>query len=368
MSRRSSVKITSVGVQLVEPGLTYTVAQRLTLKLANVVVRIQTDEGVEGVAGITTYSSSRAVAEAVAEIRGLLVGEDPLFRELIWQRLYDASTLIIPPQAIAALDCALWDLAGRAAGLPVFRLLGAYRDSVMACANARTYATLAIFQAELDKCLGMGFRAVKLHVWGELSRDIELCRAIRKQAGPSVALMVDASGSYDIHEALRLGRVLEQLGYEWLEMPIRDNDVEGYELLSAKLDIPVTSGEGLVHGFHDSTNYIRRRGWSILRIDAGISGGITAAKKTAALAEAHGMRCEIHSYGYVLHQVANLHVVGSIRNCRYFEVPMPIGGYNHCMIDTIDSNENGVVPLPTKPGLGLDIDWERMDAATVARF
>lgn len=362
------MKITDVRVQLVEPGLSYTVAQRLNLNLANVVVRIRTDEGIEGVAGITTYAGSRAVAEAVAEIRGLLIGEDPLFRELVWQRLYDAATLIIPPHAIAVLDCALWDLAGRAAGLPIYRLLGAYRDNVLACANTRTYPTLAMFQSEIEKCLAMGFRAVKLHVWGDLKRDIELCRAIRKQAGPSVALMADAAGTYDLYDALRLGRVLEQLDYEWFEMPIRDNDIEGYETLSAKLDIPVTSGEGLVHGFQDSTNYIRGRGWSILRIDAGISGGITAAKKTAALAEAYGIQCAIHSYGYVLHQAANLHVVGSIRNCRYFELPTPIGGYNHCMIDTIDADSHGVVHLPAKPGLGVDIDWEQMDAATVARY
>ena len=165
-----------------------------------------------------------------------------------------------------------------------------------------------------------------------------------------------------------MGRKLEELGYEWFEMPIRDQFIQGYEILAATLDIPVTSGEVNTYTFQESGNYIVRRAWDILRVDAGISGGITGTRKTAALAEAFGMRCEIHSFGYALAQVANLQVMCAVKNCRYFEYPMPLNGYDQGMLDCLTLNADGEVEVPQKPGLGLEVDWERMEAMTTARY
>src|SRR5438445_11331237 len=102
----------------------------------------------------------------------------------------------------------------------------------------------------------------------------------------------------------------------------------------------------------------------MVRIDAVISGGITATKKTAALAEALGVRCEIHSFGYTLAQAANLQVMGAVSNCKYFEFPMPMGGYGAGMVDEIELRTAGLVSVPSKPGLGVGVDWERRDAMT----
>src|SRR5207237_959651 len=214
-----------------------------------------------------------------------------LYRERIWQRLDEVSILVVPSHSLALIDCALWDLGGKAAGLPVYKLLGAQRDSLPAYVSSLTYKTLADFQHEAEDWLERGFRAIKLHVWGDADRDIELCRAIRKQVGPGIALMVDAVGSYSLDDALRVGRKLEALG----------------------------------------------------------------------------RRCEIHSFGYTLTQAANLQVMGAVANCKYFEFPMPVGGYGAGMVDEIDLQPDGTVLVPTKPGLGVDVDWEKMDAMTVAR-
>lgn len=362
------MKITGISVQLVEPGLKMTFADRLLTNICNVVVRVQTDEGIEGVAGSTTYLGAQAVASAVAELRPLLVGEDPLYRERIWQRLMEVSIIVFPPHAIAVLDCALWDLAGKAAGLPVYKLLGAQRDALPAYASSQTYESLAAFQSEVGMMLERGFRAIKLHCWGDPDRDIELFTAVREQVGSKVALMVDAVGSYSLPDAMRVGRALERLNFEWFEMPVRDQSIHAYQVLADALDIPVTSGEVHTYGFQEAGNYIRSRAWDIVRIDAGISGGITATKKAAALAEAFGLRCEIHSFGYTLAQAANLQVMGSVSNCRYFEYPMPFGAYGAGMRDEIDLEADGTVRVPAKPGLGVEVDWERMDALTVARF
>src|SRR5947208_58110 len=213
------MRIAEISVQVVEPGVQTVIAERLILNLGNVVVRIRTEDGLEGVAGSTTYLGARAVASAVAELRPLLIGEDPLYRERIWQRLMEVSTIVFPPHAIAVLDCALWDLAGRAARLPVYKLLGAQRDDVLAYASTLTYESVPAFQKEVEIALEKGFKAVKLHVWGDAERDIELCTAIRAQVGPGVALMIDAVGSYDLSSAMRVGRVIQDLGFEWFEMP-----------------------------------------------------------------------------------------------------------------------------------------------------
>ncbi len=361
------MKITDISVQVIDAGKTMIFADRLIMNLANVVVRVKTDEGLEGVAGASTYLGATGVAAAVAEMKPLLIGEDPLYREKIWQRLNEVSILMVPPHSIAVLDCALWDLAGRAAGLPVYKLLGAQRDRVTAYASSLTYSTLADFQREIDAYLKSGFRAVKLHVWGDPDRDIELCTAIRKQVGPAIPLMVDAVGSYSLNDALRVGRKLEELGFEWFEMPLRDSHIAAYKTLADALDIAVTSGED-TRTYQEAANYLTTGAWDILRIDALISGGITATKKAASLAEALGLRCEIHSFGYTLNQAANLQVIGSIANSRYFECPMPLGEYGAGMLDVINLEPDGTVCVPNKPGLGVEVDWEKMDALTVARF
>src|SRR5436189_196186 len=303
------MKITDISVQVIDAGKTMIFADRLIMNLANVVVRVKTDEGLEGVAGASTYLGATGVAAAVAEMKPLLIGEDPLYRERIWQRLNEVSILMVPPHSIAVLDCALWDLAGRAAGLPVYKLLGAQRDRVTAYASSLTYSTLADFQREI-----------------------------------------------------------EELGYEWFEMPLRDSHIDAYKTLADALDIAVTSGEVHTRTYQEAANYLTSGAWDIVRIDALISGGITATKKTASLAEALGLRCEIHSFGYTLNQAANLQVIGSVANSRYFECPMPLGEYGAGMLDVINLEPDGTVCVPGKPGLGVEVDWVKMDAMTVARF
>src|SRR3989440_7826940 len=302
------MKITGLSVQVVDAGVTMVFAARLIMNLANVIVRVQTDDGIEGVAGSSTYLGARAVAAALAELRPLLIGEDPLYRERIWQRLNEVSILMVPPHSLALVDCALWDLAGRAAGLPVYKLLGAQRDELPAYASSLTYATHADFQREVEAWLEHGFRAIKLHVWGDPDRDIELCTAVRAQVGPGIALMVDAAGSYSLVDAIGVGRRPDGLGYESVGMPRRDQHIQAYKAPADALDIAVPSGEVHTRAFQEAANYLTCGAWDMVRIDAVISGGITATKKTAALAEGLGVRCEIHSFRYTLTQAANLQV------------------------------------------------------------
>src|SRR2546430_17519135 len=151
-------------------------------------------------------------------------------------------------------------------------------------------------------------------------------------------------------------------------MPLRDSHIAAYKTLADALDIAVASGEVHTRTFQEAANYLRRGAWDIVRIDAAISGGITATKKAASLAEGLGLRCEIHSFGHTLAQAANLQVMGAVANCKYFEFPMPIGGYGAGMRDQIDLEPDGAVFVPPKTGLGGEGDWERMDAVDAVRL
>lgn len=353
-------------VHVVDQGLSFELSGRLLLEPTNIIVRIGTTEGVEGVGSATANLNGRGIAQAIAELRPLLIGEDAQYRERIWQRLLAVSVAMVPPQALAAIDCALWDLAGKAADLPIHQLLGAQRDRVPCYASTLTYESIDEFLSVIDGCMTRGFRAIKLHGWGDATRDIELCGAVRDHVGSDIGLMLDAVGAYDLPSAMRVGRAIQDLGFEWFEMPIRDQSMFGYRQLAAALDIPITSGEVHTYAFQEAANYLMHGCWDFVRIDATLSGGITGAKKAASLAEGFGVQCELHSFGYTLSMAANLQVAGAIANCKYFEVPLPLDGYDVGMETIITIDDCGDAHVPQAPGLGVSVDWERMTPLIVA--
>lgn len=357
--------ITDIDVVVLESSDPVMMGDHLRIRPASIVVRISTDSGLEGIGAATANLAGGSVGRAVIEIRPLLLGQDPLSRERIWQRLLEASIVVLPPQVLAGVDCALWDLAGRHAEMPIYQLLGGYRDRLPCYVSTPVFDSVAEYLEVIDEYTRRGFKAVKLHPWGDPRRDVKLCSAVREHVGDTVALMLDAVGAYDIPAALRVGRVLEKLDFEWFEMPIRDQAIFGYQQLAAALDIAITSGE--VHGFsfQEAATYLMARAWDLVRVDASIAGGITGAKKAAALAEGFGVRCEIHSFGYPLSQAANLHVAGAIANCRYFEVPALKDGGDGAVPRGIEIDDLGEAHLPAGPGLGLDVDWPAIEASNV---
>jgi L-alanine-DL-glutamate epimerase-like enolase superfamily enzyme len=354
------MKITDLEVLAVDARQDVPLLSEISLRPIGVHVRVLTDEGVDGVGAATATLGGRAVAAAAHELRPAVVGKDPLQRERLWHDLLELALHVFPPQALAAIDCALWDLAGKVSGLPVSHLLGAYRDRVPCYGSTPTYPTVDGYLQAADTCIALGFRALKLHPWGRPAEDIQLCRAVREHVGPQVALMLDALGAYDLPSAVRVGRALEELNFEWFEMPIRDQGLLAYQRLAETLDIPITSGEVHTYSFFEAANYVATGGWDFARIDASISGGITGAKKAAALCEGLGVRCELHSFGYPLTMAANLQVAAAVANCTYFEVPLPLGALDIGMTDKIYIDEHGDAHVPARPGLGLRVDWDEM--------
>lgn len=333
------------------------------------VFEIQTDEGITGHATSWLPASPTEIAEqAVHFFRDLLIGSDAFDRERLWQEMMALARYMIMPKAASLIDIALWDIAGKAAGLPIYKLLGAYRHSAPAYATTETQPSVQGYVDLALDCRARGLRGVKIHAAAVPEVDIEVCRAVREAVGPDYTLMLDATSAYDWQGALAVGRELERLGFHWYEDPIRDDDVAGFAELTRALDIPVLMGESSNRGPWTFAHYLAQGAGDAVRAVGDVMGGITGLRKVGALAEAHNRRMEPHSYGSTLVQAAHLHYLLSVRNAEYFEMPVPKGPLDFGMRDVIEADSEGMVHGPTKPGLGYEIDWDVIDRETVAEF
>jgi L-alanine-DL-glutamate epimerase-like enolase superfamily enzyme len=342
--------------------------------------RIVTDEGAEGYYfGGQGHGDQDGLAPATRayianRIKPMLVGEDPFDREKFWQWLYASKT---PENVMSVVDMALWDLAGRVAGLPVSKLLGGCRDRVKAYAS--TYPNMGPpenYAEHARACQRQGYRAYKIHPYyywdpaankavpgrpSHVEWDLAACRAVRDAVGDDMVLMYDPWGTYHVYEdALRVGRELEKLNFYWYEHPMPEHRVEPYIRLARELSIPICSPEILEGSVFTRADWIRQGASDISRIDV-LRGGITGAKKTTAVCEAYGVRCEIHMSG-----IGNLHILGSTSEdtCEYYERGLLAPGVDYdaalpylaAAPDPLD--RDGYVAVPRGPGLGYDIVWD----------
>jgi L-alanine-DL-glutamate epimerase-like enolase superfamily enzyme len=321
-------------------------------------VRILTDEGIEGhyiVWSEVATARPNALAEVLRQFKPHLLGEDPLARERHWQKL---SSLWYGQKgpALAAVDIALWDIAGKAASLPIYRLLGGYRNSVRAYASGNVPNEVEEVVRIGTELKQLGFTALKLH-----PISIQLCQHLRAAVGDEVDLIYDAVFSHTRQEAVKVGRRLEELDFLWYEAPLPPDDIDGYLHLSQRLDIPLT-----VELMHKSqyAEYLRRGAVTYLRTLSGIQGGITEMLKAAHLCESFGMNWEPHAYGGTMYQAATLHAILAVKNCAFFELPIhhgSVGCWDVGTIDVIRIDNKGWVQGPEKPGLGIDLDWDQVE-------
>lgn len=338
-------------------------------QLVLTVVRILTDEGVEGNCVTWLADAGTEIADCIDNyLRPFVVGEELWNRERIWYSMMALTGFTASNKAISAVDIALWDAAAKAAGLPLYKLLGAYRDRIPAYASTITYATTQEYVDLAVDCQKQGFTAFKLHGHGTPHEDVEICEAVRAAVGPSMKLMLDPVNTYAYDDALWVGRALERLGFIWYEAPIRDEDIAGLKALSDALDIAVLGCETKNRGIWEHAPYISAGALDMYRCVGDGIGGVTALRKLGALCETHNRKLEPHSYGSTLVQAAHLHYMLSIRNCDYFEMPVPIGLLDYGMKSGITLEPDGTVVAPEAPGLGYEIDWDAMDAATVKTY
>jgi len=330
------------------------------------IVTVHTDEGVEGHAFL---GSSRQGADAYAGpliefVKPFLVGQNPLDSGAIWERMWKMNRSV-STNAIGAVDVALWDIAGKVAGLPIHRLLGTCRDRVSAYASSGWLPTPEAYGEEAQHFQSLGWPAYKIHPHGTAKPDIDICRAVRKAVGDDMVLMLDSMWSYGYADAVRVGRAIEELDFFWYEDPLVEEDMYNYIKLRSKLDIPIMSTEYAPGRLYGMAQWVQHMATDILRGDVAVTGGITPLIKIAHLAEAFKMKFEVHHGGNSLNNVANLHVTMAITNCDYYEVFPCSGANKYALVEDIEVDDQGLVYAPEKPGLGYEIDWELVEREKV---
>ena len=335
---------------------------------SDLVTRVFTDEGITGY-GYTNFGRIKSGPDTMKviidrELAPLVVGEDPHFTRRVRDRLYVATeyygTLGVANLAIAAIDQALWDIIGKAAGQPVGKLLGACRDRIAAYAMVGWYfgGGESEFVRQCLDAAEEGFKAVKLKVGRDsLAEDVRRIRRIRTELGEDFRVMVDANCAFDEAEALRRGRAYEQLGVYWFEEPVQPYLRDSQARLAAALDVPIAVGENYFtrHQFHD---VIQAGAADIIQPDNRRAGGVTEWMDIGAISEAAGLKLASHGGG-----PGNVNVLCAIPNAIYLETGS-LKSENTMLITQLKMID-GEVLLPATPGLGTEPREEYIQAHRV---
>jgi L-alanine-DL-glutamate epimerase-like enolase superfamily enzyme len=346
---------------------------------------VVTNGGIEG-----NYSVGRGDSAGLREYaKELLVGQNAIYGPSftsIWDptRRRHANT----PYA-ASIDYVLWDIVGKAVNLPVYKILGPYRDKVLAYASSQHLSTVEAFVEDVKRAKSEGYKGYKIHPpWVptssggaqmgapttkvpnqgllnlpgvDLDLDIEVAKAVRATGGPHMGMILDRVGAYTREQALKMGRVLDQLNYNGFEDPLPSVDLEGCVQLCRDIDTPVHMGE-LFSSMYEFPPFIRERGMDVLRFIGGYIGGITGGMKLAKTAEVFGMECVPHNWGDPFEHAVHFHMELAMPNNIWFEMMQPTGSsYRPYIVDKFRIDKDGFVPAPTKPGLGLELDRAAID-------
>ena len=360
------MKITDIQIEVVERELAPTGLEsdmgRFAGHVSQGVLRVLTDEGVEGNAFVGDFrrGGEPLFGPILETLKPELVGRDPAEREWLWGRLrLLRGRRGLPMAAWAPVDVALWDVAGKAAGKPIYHLLGARRHETEVYATyPPRHETPAGYVSEAEEVVSQGFRAYKIHPGVMETADVtEMVGRVRDAVGFDVRLMLDPNGGYGFRKALAIGRALDDFGFYWYEDPIPWHDYDAIAELSRRLDVPLCMSDQPELQFANGAHLARTGAARLIRGTAA-KLGITGLKKLCSLAEGFGLNCEIGTAGNALLQAANLHVIFSVQNCDFYEYWMPQSAHQFGLVENITLNERGAISAPTAPGLGYEIDWE----------
>ena len=335
-------------------------------RFAVIIVLVRTDEGLTGIGEASLAGHGRSVLGALDHFAELLVGRDPMRIEHIWSELVRGtfwSNGQVVMSAVAGIDIALWDLKGKALGVPVYELLGGpTRDRVRVYVHLRGTTPEQLVEDALARreagftALRFGMLGASLTEWNPsaaIRATVAGAEALRDALGDEVDLLLDAHTMLSPAEAALLGAALEPARPFFYEDPIRPLNPASLKLVRDKVNLPIATGEQLAHKW-EFQPLIEADLLDYLRIDLVHAGGITEAKKILAMAEAHGQRSALHHMSAPVNAAACLHVDAAIPNFGIQEWAELEPLYD--LFPNAPRASAGYVPLPTGPGLGLELD------------
>src|SRR5215211_6606863 len=260
-------------------------------------IKIHTDEGTMGVG----VGSTGGIAGATIEhLKPELIGEDPIDVERLWHKMWVPKLIGrrgLTTRAISGIDIALWDLRAKVAGMPLYKMLGGFRNRMPTYVTGGYYEDgkgLPELQREMQDSVEMGARAVKMKIGAvPIREDVERVKTVREAIGPDVKLLVDANCAYRYYEAIQIAKRMEEYDIFWFEEPVGADDYDGHRKLAQATSIPIATGENEYtrYGFRD---LIKNDCAAILNADAKVLGGVTEFMKVVALAQAHDLQIAPH--------------------------------------------------------------------------
>jgi D-galactarolactone cycloisomerase len=367
----------------------YGSAAGMQARRSALLVEIETDGGITGIgeAGLGGGATESVIEKT---LKPMLIGEDPLLIEALWQRMFARTRQFgrrgVVMNALSGIDIALWDIAGKVARLPLYRLLGGCRERVEAYASGGFYQqgkSLDDIAAEAESYRARGFRGMKMKIGRNPStqtplrdliegaeacvvdpeEDIARVAAVRRALGPKAKLMVDVNCAWSPAMAIAMGRALEPYRIYWLEEPVATDDIDGSARVAAALATPVAGYETEI-GLYGFRELITRGAVDIVQADLAWAGGFSECRRIAALAQAHHLMMAPHAFGGAVLLAASLHFLAAIPNGLELEFDQnPNGLRDELLKEPLAIDRDGMVAVPQRPGLGIELD-----PAAVARY
>jgi L-alanine-DL-glutamate epimerase-like enolase superfamily enzyme len=336
----------------------------------NTVIEVLTDEGLVGIGSAMT--SKALVAGAVKLLRPLLVGEradeparvsEKLRQSLFWQGRGGAVE-----HAISGIDIALWDLMGKVCRQPVARLLGGYYRDRIKPYGSMLFDEPGPLREKLHQALARGFKAIKLG-WRPFGRrdrrtDELLVKTARETVGPEVELMVDAGGSeqfwpHGYKWALETARMLAAYNVTWFEEALPPDDLDGFIELRRQAPLPIATGEVLTRR-QSFWPFLRSHAVDIIQPDATKCGGLTESWRIGWMAYEHNILLVPHGWNTALGLAADLHLTAALPVARYVEYLTPSPYLDELITKPFRPDADGLLPVPTAPGLGVELNREAL--------
>ncbi len=327
------------------------------------IVRLTLANGIEGIGSCDMPVEGETPGGVVHRVRDLgerVLGQSAANRTSLTQSLL-ADAGEGPWKPISIIDCAMWDAFARCEDTPLWQLLGAHQERIEAYASTVAHLEIEDYLDDVRQSAELGYRAIKLHLNTDPDFDLELVQTVANEH-PNLRFMADLESSYAFDDAVRLGKALDKLPFDWMEAPMSEFDLDAYEELNKAVSIDILPAGNKLLGIENWTEGLRRKAWSRLRCDVANGGGITAILGAMDLARTNGISVELQSYGFLPTQHANLAVMLGQGGCTWFEHPAHQDGYDYAGYNPVKLDSGGCVSAADGAGMGIDMNWEQIEA------
>ena len=331
------------------------------------IIRVVTSEGIEGnsIIGQHRGDSTDKIKEIIKTFKPILINPKEIEWDSTWKKLFELLksnniNKTLYSECLASIDVAIWDIIGKINDSPIHKIIGQIRNSIPVYGTYQPrYENYKGYLEEAFELKSREFKAYKIHPGLMSTKDtIKTIEETRKFLGTEFTLMLDPNNGYDYQKALEVGKALDLNNYHWFEDPVPWNNFESIKKLSTRLKTPLAMSDQPGFLFKEFSHYLRERYPRIIR-GTSKKFGITGLKNLCELAKISNTNCEIGTGGNIFMNMANLHVMMTIKNCDFYEYWMPTWAHDFACIETIEFDENSEVPAPKKPGIGLTLneDW-----------